>query len=147
MLNLGSLNLLYICITLRMPPTVYLRIVKCLMFNFSTWSSYDRIQPNTWSGAYYCWGKENREAPIRTSCPPGVASGVVSNFEMKSFDGCANPHLGLASIVAAGIDGLRRNLTLPRPIGMTQCQCYLYKPVLNCFLRLIRSKDINNWCS
>lgn len=73
-----------------------------------------------------------------------MASGVVSNFEMKSFDGCANPHLGLASIVAAGIDGLRRNLTLPRPIGMTQCQCYLYKPVLNCFLRLIRSKDINN---
>lgn len=48
-----------------------------------------------------------------------MASGVVSNFEMKSFDGCANPHLGLASIVAAGIDGLRRNLTLPRPIGMT----------------------------
>ncbi|TYH80016.1 hypothetical protein ES332_D03G104200v1 [Gossypium tomentosum] len=25
-------------------------------------NSYDRIQPNTWSGAYQCWGKENREA-------------------------------------------------------------------------------------
>ncbi|KAM0938868.1 putative glutamine synthetase [Dioscorea sansibarensis] len=79
-------------------------------------NSYDRIQPNTWCGAYYCWGKDNKEAPIRTSSPPGVSSDIVTNFEMKSFDGCANPHLGLASIVAAGIDGLRRNLTLPKPI-------------------------------
>lgn len=78
--------------------------------------SYDRIQPNTWSGAYQCWGKENREAPLRTACPPGVKDGVVSNFELKSFDGCANPHLGLAAIIASGIDGLRR-LCLPEPIG------------------------------
>ncbi|XP_010267282.1 PREDICTED: protein fluG isoform X3 [Nelumbo nucifera] len=79
-------------------------------------NSYDRIQPDTWSGAYLCWGKENREAPLRTACPPGVSDGLVSNFEIKSFDGCANPHLGLASIVAAGIDGLRRHLRLPEPV-------------------------------
>ncbi|KAG0486133.1 hypothetical protein HPP92_008228 [Vanilla planifolia] len=81
-------------------------------------NSYDRIQPNTWSGAYHCWGKENREAPMRTACPPGVSLDVVSNFEIKSFDGSANPQLGLASIVAAGIDGLRRNLSLPEPTGV-----------------------------
>ncbi|XVF07814.1 hypothetical protein REPUB_Repub06bG0172400 [Reevesia pubescens] len=79
-------------------------------------NSYDRIQPNTWSGAYQCWGKENREAPLRTACPPGIPNGFVSNFEIKSFDGCANPHLGLAAIIAAGIDGLRRHLHLPEPI-------------------------------
>ncbi|KAH1039610.1 hypothetical protein J1N35_041353 [Gossypium stocksii] len=79
-------------------------------------NSYDRIQPNTWSGAYQCWGKENREAPLRTACPPGIPNGFVSNFEIKSFDGCANPHLGLAAIIAAGIDGLRRHLHLPQPI-------------------------------
>uniref|UniRef100_A0A2P2KJ90 Uncharacterized protein MANES_08G013700 n=1 Tax=Rhizophora mucronata TaxID=61149 RepID=A0A2P2KJ90_RHIMU len=79
-------------------------------------NSYDRIQPNTWSGAYQCWGKENREAPLRTACPPGIMDGLVSNFEIKSFDGCANPHLGLAAIVAAGIDGLRRHLHLPEPV-------------------------------
>jgi glutamine synthetase len=79
--------------------------------------SYDRLVPNTWSGAYHCWGKENREAPLRTACPPGIPDGLVSNFEIKSFDGCANPHLGLAAIVAAGIDGLRRHLSLPEPIG------------------------------
>ncbi|CAL5334664.1 unnamed protein product [Camellia sinensis] len=79
-------------------------------------NSYDRIVPNMWSGAYQCWGKENREAPLRTACPPGVPNGVVSNFEIKAFDGCANPHLGLAAIIAAGIDGLRRHLSLPEPI-------------------------------
>ncbi|XP_062001966.1 protein fluG-like [Rosa rugosa] len=79
-------------------------------------NSYDRIQPNTWSGAYKCWGKENREAALRTACPPGIQAGLVSNFEIKSFDGCANPHLGLAAILAAGIDGLRRHLCLPEPI-------------------------------
>ncbi|CAL5329670.1 unnamed protein product [Camellia sinensis] len=72
--------------------------------------------PLTNSAAYQCWGKENREAPLRTACPPGVQNGVVSDFEIKAFDGCANPHLGLAAIIAAGIDGLRRHLSLPEPI-------------------------------
>jgi glutamine synthetase len=79
--------------------------------------SYARIQPNTWSGAYQCWGRDNREAPLRTASPPGVDSDLVSNFELKSFDGCANPHLGLAAIIAAGIDGLQKHLQLPEPVG------------------------------
>ncbi|KAL6519364.1 hypothetical protein OROGR_018684 [Orobanche gracilis] len=79
-------------------------------------NSYDRIQPNTWSGAYLCWGVENREAPLRAACPPGTPDGHISNFEIKVFDGCANPYLGLASIIAAGIDGLRGHSTLPEPI-------------------------------
>ncbi|KAK4765798.1 hypothetical protein SAY87_007440 [Trapa incisa] len=87
-----------------------------LAFTAPVPNSYDRIQPNTWSGAYQCWGKENREASLRTACPPGVLDGLVSNFEIKSFDACANPHLGLAAVMAAGIDGLRRKLHLPEPI-------------------------------
>lgn len=79
--------------------------------------SYDRLQPNMWSGAFQCWGKENRESPLRTACPPGISDGFVSNFEIKCFDGCANPHLGMAAIVSAGIDGLRNNLQLPEPAG------------------------------
>ncbi|CAJ1968859.1 unnamed protein product [Sphenostylis stenocarpa] len=79
-------------------------------------NSYDRLQPNTWSGAYLFWGNENKEAPLRASSPPGTLDGLVSNFEMKSFDGSANPYLGLAAILAAGIDGLRRHLPLPEPV-------------------------------
>ncbi|CAH2064248.1 unnamed protein product, partial [Thlaspi arvense] len=79
-------------------------------------NSYDRIQPNTWSGAFQCWGKENREAALRTASPPGAPDGLVTNFEIKSCDGSSNPHLSLAVIMAAGIDGLRRHLQLPDPI-------------------------------
>ncbi|KAG4996245.1 hypothetical protein JHK84_027294 [Glycine max] len=79
-------------------------------------NSYDRLQPNTWSGAYLFWGNENKEAPLRATSPPGTPDGLVSNFEMKSFDGSANPYLGLAAILAAGIDGLRRKLSLPEPV-------------------------------
>ncbi|KAF9680218.1 hypothetical protein SADUNF_Sadunf06G0098400 [Salix dunnii] len=86
-------------------------------------NSYDRIQPNTWSGAYQCWGKENREAPLRTACPPGIINGLVSNFEIKSFDACANPYLGLAAIGAAGIDGLRKHLRLPEPVDGDPSLC------------------------
>ncbi|KAJ1295341.1 hypothetical protein BS78_01G216300 [Paspalum vaginatum] len=95
---------------------VYHHLPSIMAFTAPHPNSYDRIQPNTWSGAYLCWGKENREAPLRTACPPGVPLDLVSNFEIKSFDACANPHLGLAAIVAAGIDGLRRGLKLPEPI-------------------------------
>ncbi|XP_059667554.1 protein fluG isoform X2 [Cornus florida] len=95
---------------------VLYHLPSILAFTAPLPNSYDRIQPNMWSGAYQCWGKENREAPLRTACPPGAPDGVVSNFEIKSFDGCANPYLGLASIIAAGIDGLRRHLSLPEPI-------------------------------
>ncbi|ESW16388.1 hypothetical protein PHAVU_007G152500 [Phaseolus vulgaris] len=79
-------------------------------------NSYDRLQPNTWSGAYLFWGNENKEAPLRASSPPGTLDGLATNFEMKSFDGSANPYLGLAAIIAAGIDGLRRHLPLPEPV-------------------------------
>jgi len=81
-------------------------------------NSYERIQPNTWSGAYKCWGRDNREAPLRTASPPGCDADMVSNFELKSFDGCANPHLGLAAIIAAGMDGLRNHYTLPEPTSV-----------------------------
>lgn len=91
-------------------------ISSILAFTAPVPNSYDRIQPNTWSGAYQCWGKENREAPLRTACPPGILDGFVSNFEIKCFDGCANPHLGLAAIVSAGLDGLRNHLQLPEPV-------------------------------
>ncbi|KAF8079457.1 hypothetical protein N665_1026s0014 [Sinapis alba] len=79
-------------------------------------NSYDRIQPNTFSGAFQCWGKENREAAIRTASPPGAHDGLVTNFEIKACDGSTNPHFSLAIIMAAGIDGLRRHLQLPDPI-------------------------------
>ncbi|XP_058747378.1 uncharacterized protein LOC131620345 [Vicia villosa] len=77
--------------------------------------SYDRLQPMTW-GSYLLWGNENRKAPLRAASSPETLGGLASNFEFKLFDGIANPYIGLAAIMAAGIDGLRRHLILPEPV-------------------------------
>ncbi|CAK8571476.1 unnamed protein product [Lathyrus sativus] len=77
--------------------------------------SYERLQSTTW-GTYLFWGNENKDAPLRASSSPGTPDGLKSNFEIKLMDGCANPYLGLSAIIAAGIDGLRRHLTLPEPV-------------------------------
>ncbi|KAL9832210.1 putative glutamine synthetase [Arabidopsis thaliana] len=75
-------------------------------------NSYDRIQPNTWSGAFQCWGKENREAALRAASPPGTPDGLVTNFEIKSFDGSANPHLDInPADVAATLNRLPETLS------------------------------------
>uniref|UniRef100_A0A3Q7JG95 GS catalytic domain-containing protein n=1 Tax=Solanum lycopersicum TaxID=4081 RepID=A0A3Q7JG95_SOLLC len=46
--------------------------------------------------------------------PPGT-NGAVTNFELRTFDGCANPPLGFAALLVAGIDGLRNNLKIADP--------------------------------
>jgi glutamine synthetase len=65
--------------------------------------SYARLAPNCWSGAYAIWGWDNREAPLRVTCP-GDASSL--NVEYKAFDGSTNPHLALAAMVATGMLGV-----------------------------------------
>lgn len=51
--------------------------------------------------------------------PPGIKEGFSSNFEVKCSDAMANPYNFLAGLIASGMDGLRRKLTLPEPIGMS----------------------------
>ncbi|XP_059292420.1 uncharacterized protein LOC132045859 [Lycium ferocissimum] len=68
------------------------------------------------NSSFICWGLECKELTVRACCPPGAPDGVITNFEIKTFDGSANPHLGLASIIITGIDGLRRKLPIPEPI-------------------------------
>ncbi|KAA8543029.1 hypothetical protein F0562_021476 [Nyssa sinensis] len=78
-----------------------------------------------------------KQTPLRTACPARVPDGFVSNFEIKSFDPCANAYLGLASIIAAGIDSLYRHLSLPEPIGGDGAICYA-KHVVSCLEPLFR---------
>src|SRR5439155_8131474 len=79
-------------------------------------ASYQRLQPHRWSGPWAVWGRENREAALRfvtgmVGSRPGAGS-----LELKSMDAAANPSRALGSIVAAGIDGLERELSLPEPV-------------------------------
>ncbi|RKO99356.1 hypothetical protein CXG81DRAFT_14623 [Caulochytrium protostelioides] len=69
--------------------------------------SYERLVPQMWSGAFTVWGHGNKEAAVRAG---------DNNFEVKTLDGTANPHLALAGVLAAGLDGLRQRLVLPPPL-------------------------------
>lgn len=75
--------------------------------------SYQRLQPGHWAGAYACWGNENREAALRLEGAGGTAAAQSANVEWKSVDGAANPYLAAGVLIAAGLDGIARSLTLP----------------------------------
>ena len=78
--------------------------------------SYLRLQPHRWSGPWACWGLENREAGLRFVTGMAGDRRDEANLEIKPVDGSSNPYLVLGAIVAAGLDGLERDLRLPEPV-------------------------------
>ncbi|MBV9748810.1 MAG: glutamine synthetase, partial [Acetobacteraceae bacterium] len=79
-------------------------------------NSYLRLGPNTWSSAYTCWGPDNREAAVRVASPFSGRVEASTNIEIKAVDGSANPYLALGAIVAAGLDGIERDLDPGEPL-------------------------------
>ena len=77
-------------------------------------NSYRRIRPHCWSGAFRCWGFDNREAAIRVPTNPEAPS--PTHFEYKTSDASANPYLALGAVIAAGLDGVRQGLNLSEPV-------------------------------
>ena len=73
-----------------------------------TVNSYRRLAPQMWSGAFACYGPDNREAALRICSPIGSAGSV--NLELKPVDSTGNPYLALGAFIYAGIDGIRRSL-------------------------------------
>ncbi|HEY6068888.1 MAG TPA: glutamine synthetase family protein [Gaiellaceae bacterium] len=81
-----------------------------------SFNSYHRIVPQYWAGAFVCWGHDNREAPVRV---PSVFRGkeeASTNLELKAADASCNPYLALGGLIAAGLDGLERELEPPEPV-------------------------------
>ena len=79
-------------------------------------NSYRRLAPSMWSGAYACYGPDNREAAVRI-CSPVGASGSV-NLELKPSDSSGNPYLALGGFIHAGLDGIRRGLDPGQPLSV-----------------------------
>ena len=77
-------------------------------------NSYRRILPHYWSGAFLCWGYNNREAPLRIPTNPELPS--PTHIEYKTSDASANPYIALGGVIAAGLDGIRQNLSLGEPV-------------------------------
>jgi glutamine synthetase len=83
-----------------------------------SFNSYHRISPHTWSGAYTCWGYDNREAPLRVPSVFGGFEEASTNLELKTADASCNPYLALGGLIAAGLDGVERGLELPEPVDV-----------------------------
>jgi glutamine synthetase len=76
-------------------------------------NSYRRLQPQMWASAYRAWGPDNREGALRVASPFKGHEAESVNVELKSSDSSANPYVSLAGVIAAGLDGIDRKLTLP----------------------------------
>jgi len=70
-----------------------------------------RMQPGHWSGAYVCWGTENREAAVRYLIG-GPSNPQGANVEVKVIDPSANPYYATAAILGIALDGIERKLPL-----------------------------------
>ena len=76
-----------------------------------TYNSYRRLQPHFWSSAYTAWGPDNREGAIRVPSRFDSDRAGSRNAELKSSDSSSNPYLALGGLLAAGLDGVKRQLT------------------------------------
>jgi len=76
-----------------------------------SYNSYRRLQPHFWSSAYTAWGPDNREGAIRIPSQFRSDRAGSTNAELKPSDSSSNPYLALGGLLAAGLDGVRRQLT------------------------------------
>ncbi|NEP00962.1 MAG: glutamine synthetase [Symploca sp. SIO2E9] len=79
-------------------------------------NSYRRIRPHCWSGAFRCWGMDNREAAVRVPSNPYLPS--PTHLEFKTLDASANPYLALGAVIAAGVDGVRSCMELGESVAI-----------------------------
>jgi glutamine synthetase len=81
-----------------------------------SFNSYQRLLPQHWSSAFVCWGPDNREASIRVPSTFWGMERESTNLELKPTDASCNPYLAFGALIAAGIDGIDRELRPPDPI-------------------------------
>ena len=70
-----------------------------------------RTLPGHWSGAYACWGRENREAAVRF-ISGGAANPYGAHAEVKIGDPSGNPYLGSAVILGLALAGIEEETHL-----------------------------------
>ena len=80
-----------------------------------SYNSYRRLQPHFWSSAYTAWGPDNREAAVRIASGAWGSEATTVNLELKASDPSNNPYLALGGLIAAGLDGVVRNLRPGEP--------------------------------
>lgn len=79
--------------------------------------SGERMQPGHWSGAFSCWGAENRESAVRLLLAThGNPHGA--NIEVKSVDGGANTYLATGLVLGLAATGIEDRMPAPAPVAV-----------------------------
>lgn len=80
-----------------------------------TVNSYKRLVPGYEAPVYICWGSVNRSALIRI---PRYSPGreQSTRAELRCPDPSCSPYLAFAVMLHAGLDGIERKLTPPKPV-------------------------------
>ncbi len=81
-------------------------------------NSYRRLKPHMWSSAFGCWGLDNREASVRIASVLWDEKTPSINMELKPSDNSNNPYLALGGLIAAGLDGVARQLEPGAPVAV-----------------------------
>jgi len=78
-------------------------------------NSYKRLVPGYEAPVYVSWARINRSALVRV---PRTFAGKpeAARVELRCPDPSCNPYLAFAVMLAAGLDGVKRQLPVPRPI-------------------------------
>lgn len=78
-------------------------------------NSYKRLVPGYEAPVYLSWGRTNRSALVRV---PRISASrpQATRAELRCPDPSCNPYLALAVMLQAGLDGIRNELPLPRPL-------------------------------
>ena len=80
-------------------------------------NSYKRFVEGHEAPIYLSWARHNRCALIRV---PQLAEGDESaSLELRAPDSACNPYLAFAAMLACGLDGIRRGLSLMPPVEET----------------------------
>ncbi|SDY99248.1 type I glutamate--ammonia ligase [Thermoactinomyces sp. DSM 45892] len=72
-------------------------------------NSYKRLVPGYEAPCYVAWSPKNRSPLVRVP----ASRGLSTRIEVRSPDPAANPYLALATMLAAGLDGIRNKLAAP----------------------------------
>ena len=83
------------------------------VFATPTVNGYKRYRPYSFAPDRICWAVENRGALVRVQGAPGDEN---SHIENRMGEPAANPYLYMAANIAAGLDGMRRQLAPPPPV-------------------------------
>jgi glutamine synthetase len=79
-------------------------------------NSYKRLVPGYEAPTYITWGRTNRSALIRVPMISPGKSIEGTRAEVRCPDPASNTYLAFAAMIAAGLDGVEKGMTLSDPV-------------------------------